>query len=78
MGNQKKIQDIENRITLFFDNALGEPEKKELLNEVDTDPRAKTSFIKEQNLRNFIKDNVVRPAVSTDFIQSIMDRVKIN
>ncbi len=76
MGNLN-VQEIQNRVSLFFDNALGENERKELLDQVNCDPHCSKIFQKEQNYRNFIKDNIARPSVSTDLIKSIKDSINI-
>lgn len=77
MGNLHNAHDIQNRVNLYFDNALGENEKKELLNQVDQDPKCSKIFNKEKTFREYIKNNVTRPTVSSDFIQSIKDRIRI-
>ena len=76
MGNLHNIQDIQKRVTLYFDNALGESETKELLNQVNTDPECSQIFNKEKNVREFIKANVQRPQVSSDLIQNIKDKIR--
>lgn len=76
MGNFN-VQEIQNRVSLFFDNALGEHERKELLDQVSCDPHCSKIFKKEENYRNFIKDNITRPTVSTDLINSIKDSINI-
>jgi len=73
----EKHNEIQNRVSLFFDNALAEKERKALLNQVDCDPKCSKIFHKEQNYRNFIKNNIARPSVSTDLIQSIKDSINI-
>jgi len=77
MGNLHNVHDIQNQVNLYFDNALEENEKKELLSKVDQDPRCNKIFNKEKTFREFIKNNVTRPSVSSDFIQSIKDRIRI-
>jgi len=72
-----KVQEIQNRVSLFFDNALGETEKKELLLQVASDPKCSKIFKKEQTCRNFIKNNVTRPPVTVDFINSIKNSINI-
>lgn len=62
---------------MYFDNALGDVEKKELLNKIDTDPSCQKLFSKEKNFRDFIKNNVKRPAASKDLIQSIRDKIRV-
>ncbi|MBT8190546.1 MAG: hypothetical protein HKN67_03360 [Saprospiraceae bacterium] len=77
MGNLHNVHDIRNQVNLYFDNALGDNEKKELLSRVDNDPRCSKIFKKEKTFREFIKNNVARPSVSTDLIQSIKDRIRV-
>ena len=68
---------IHDRITLFFDNALNEADKKEVLNQVSNDPAFGQMFQKEQHLREIIKSKVKRPSANSDLIQSIKDRINI-
>lgn len=76
MGNPHKMKEIRDRVTLYFDNALGEGEKNELLQQVNQDPKCQKIFDKEKNFREFIKNNVQRPAVSSDLIQNIKNQIK--
>jgi len=76
MGNLN-INEIQNRVSLYFDNALGEIEKNELLQQVESDPKCSKIFNKEQTCRNFIKNNITRPKVSVDFINSIKSSINI-
>jgi len=76
MGNLHNIQDIRDRVTLYFDNALGENERNELLQQVSQDPKCQKIFDKEKSFREFIKNNVQRPAVSSDLIQNIKNQIK--
>ena len=77
MGNLRNINDIQNQVNLYFDNALEENEKQELLSRVNQDPRCNKIFKKEKSFREFIKNNVTRPSVSSDLIQTIKDRIRI-
>ncbi|MBT8232166.1 MAG: hypothetical protein HKO66_15900 [Saprospiraceae bacterium] len=76
MGNSNNIQEIQNRVSLFFDNALADKERQELLQQVNLDPRCSKIFNKEKNFREFIKNNVTRPTVSTDLIQNIKNKIR--
>ncbi len=76
MGNLHNIDDIRDRVTLYFDNALEEREKNELLQQISQDPRCEKIFNKEKNFREFIKNNVQRPSVSSDLIQNIKNQIK--
>ena len=76
MGDLQNVHDIRNQVNLYFDNALGDSEKQELLSQVDIDPRITKIFQQEKSYRDFIKKNVTSPAVSSDFIQTIKDRIR--
>ena len=56
MDNLHNVHDIRNQVNLYFDNALGENEKQELLSKVDNDPRCCKIFNKEKHFREFIKN----------------------
>jgi len=78
MGNlHNNMDEIQKRVTLYFDNALEEREKNELLQQVNQDPKCSKIFNKEKNFRAFIKDKVKRPDVSSDLIQNIMNKIRI-
>jgi len=64
-------QDIQNRVSLFFDNALEDSDRKELLDQVQKDPHCQSIFKHEENCRKLIKDNFKRPPTPTSLIQSI-------
>ena len=77
MKNPNFIQDFQQRVNLYFDNQLNELDQKNLLNQVNEDPRCDKMFKKEKNFRDFIKNNVKRSSVSPDLIQSIKNKVRI-
>ena len=76
MANQNH-NEIQDRVSLYFDNALADTERKALLLQVDSDPKCSKIFHKEQTYRNFIKDNIKRSTVSSDLIKSIKASINI-
>lgn len=77
MGNlHNNMDEIHKRVTLYFDNALGENERTELLQQVGQDPKYTKLFNKERTFREFLKDNVRRPDVSSDLIQNIKNKIR--
>jgi len=76
MGDLRNVHDIRNQVNLFFDNELADSEKQELLQQVETNPKITKIFKQEKTYRDFIKNNVSRPPVSSDFIQTIKDRIR--
>ena len=77
MPNFENMNEIRASINLYFDNALTTDAQQNLLNKVDSDSTCHKIFNQEKNIREFIKNNVTRPAVSQDFIQNIMNNIKI-
>ena len=68
--------DLKKQIHLFFDNELDIENKEQLLSKVDNDPKCHSMFNKERNFRDYIKNNIKRPVVSTDLIHTI--KTKLN
>lgn len=77
MPNFENMNEIRASINLYFDNALTTDDQQNLLNKVDSDSTCHKIFNQEKNIREFIKNNVTRPDVSPDFIQNIMNNIKI-
>lgn len=77
MTNQESFGSLQSKINLYFDNALSPQDQKDLLNQVDCDPRCQKLFHKEKHFREYIKKNVRRPSVSAELIQSIKDRIRV-
>ncbi len=77
MPNFENINEIRESINLYFDNALTTDAKQNLLNKVDSDSTCHKIFNQEKNIRDFIRNNVTRPAVSPDLIQNIKNNIKV-
>lgn len=77
MPNFENMNEIRASINLYFDNALTTDAQQNLLNKVDSDSTCHKIFNQEKNIREFIKNNVTRPPVSPDFIQNIMNNIKV-
>ena len=72
------LQDFRKQVDLYLDRALNTEDEKELLNRITHDPSCGRVLSKEQNFRNFIKNNVKRQEVTPDFIQAIKNKIKID
>jgi len=77
MPDFKNMNEIRESINLYFDNALTNDDQQNLLNKVDSDSTCHKIFNQEKNMREFIKNNVTRPAVSPDLIQNIKNNIKV-
>jgi len=78
MSKSKKQLEIQRNIGLFLDHAMHSEETTHFMQEVEKNPEYPKLIDQEMNFRNFIKNNVKRPGVSTDLIQSIINRIKID
>lgn len=72
------LQDFRQKVDLYLDRALNTEDEKELLNRVTHDPSCGQVLSKEQNFRNFIKQNVKRSSATPDFIQAIKNKIRID
>ena len=77
MDNQNELNDIRRQIGMYFDQALSEQEQQSLLERVNVDPAFHRVFNQEKEIRDHIRQNVHRPGVSPDLIQSIKDNIRM-
>ena len=77
MPNFENMNEMRANINLYFDNQLTNDAQQNLLNKVDSDSTCHKIFTQEKNIRDFIKNNVTRPAVSPDLIQNIKNNIKV-
>ena len=77
MENPYSVQQLQNKVNLYFDNALNEKESTELLNQVNVNPTCSKIFNQEKKSRDFIKSNVSRFTVPSDFIQTIKNKINL-
>lgn len=77
MDNQNELNNIRKQIGMYFDQALNEQEQQSLLERVNADPAYHRVFNQEREIRDHIRQNVHRPGVSPDLIQSIKDNIRM-
>jgi hypothetical protein len=73
-----ELQNFRKQVDLYLDRALNAEDERQLLDRVNHDPNYGRVLSSEKNFRDFIKNNVKRPQVSHDFIQSIKDKVRVD
>jgi hypothetical protein len=78
MSKTKKQLEIQRNIDLFLDHAMLNEESTHFMKEVEENPEYPKMIDQEVHFRNFIKNNVKRPGVSTDLIRSIINRIQID
>ena len=77
MRSFDSVKSLRQQINLLLDNELPKEDHQNLINRKESDPRCNKIFNKEKDFRDFVKNNVRRPAVSPDFIQNIKDRIRL-
>ncbi len=77
MRSFDSVKSLRQQINLLLDNELPKEDHQNLINRMESDPRCNKIFNKEKDFRDFVKNNVRRPAVSPDFIQNIKDRIRL-
>lgn len=78
MERSNKINEIQEKINLYLDQALNDEDQKKMMDQVNSDPSVPQMINKERNFRTFLKNKVKRQNVSGDLIQSIINRVKLD
>ena len=78
MEHSNKINEIQKKINLYLDKALNEDDQMKMMKEYNSDPSFPQMINKERNFRTLLKNKLERSTVSTDLIQSIINRVKLD
>lgn len=76
MTNQKKFQDLVEKVNLYLDNELNESAERELLKEIKSNPEYFKFLSQEKSFRDFIKTRLNRSQPSPVLIQSIKESIR--
>jgi len=76
MKNQENAS-FRKEIGLFFDNQLDQNAQMSFISKVEKDSFLKTTFNREKNVRELLRNSVQRSHVSPDLIQSIKSKIKL-
>lgn len=68
---------LKHQINLFLDNELPQDEQQSLISKMENDPKCQNIYNREKDFRDFVKNNVKRPSVTPDFIQSLKNRIQM-
>jgi hypothetical protein len=77
MNDSNELTDFQEKIDLYLDHALDQRDERQLLNAVAEDDNCKQMLQNAQQYRSFIKNKVHRPNVSSEFIRSIKDKIRV-
>ncbi len=75
MKNQENAS-FRKEIGMFFDNQLDQNAQSSFINKVEQDSMLKSTFNREKNVRELLKNSVQRSQVSPDLIRSIKSKIK--
>ncbi len=75
MRSFDSLKSLRQQINLYLDNELPIEDEKNLKLRVESDPRCTKIYNKEKDFRDFVRNNVRRPAVTPDFIQDLKRRI---
>ncbi|TVR83272.1 MAG: hypothetical protein EA409_03165 [Saprospirales bacterium] len=77
MDGQSDYGNFHQKVNMYLDNEMSTEAANSFLREASKDPGYHRVLQKEKSFRNFIKNNVHRPNVTPDFIQSIKDKIRV-
>lgn len=72
------LNEIKDRISLYFDNALNENDSSEFLNTIQENPVYTQLFNHEKKVREQLKHHVQRSNSNNDLIKRIRDHIKLS
>nr|MBS0038514.1 hypothetical protein [Saprospiraceae bacterium] len=77
MDGNSNFNNFHQKVNMYLDNELSTEAAHSFLEEAQQVPGYHRVLQKEKSFRHFIKQNVHRPHVAPDFIQSIKDKIRI-
>ena len=77
MRSPEDFLEFRRKVDMMLDNALDQDAEKEIMKDVKNNPEYGKVLESEKYFRHFVKEHVVRPKVSSEFIESIRQKVRI-
>lgn len=77
MREGENYQSFRQKIDMYLDNALSKEDEKNFVDLINGDPAYNRMYAFEKNFRDMIKNNIRRPNVSPNLIQSIKDKIRV-
>ncbi len=74
----QNFQDLVRKVTMYLDNELSEPDARDLLRQIKSNPAYLKVFSQEKSFRDLIKRKVHRRKPSPALIQSIKEKIRIS
>ena len=77
MRERENYQSFRQKIDMYLDNALSVDDEKDFVAQIKHDPACSRLYASEKQFRDMIKNNIRRPNVSPNLIDSIKERIKV-
>lgn len=77
MRERENYKSFRQKIDMYLDNALSTTDEKDFVDRVNEDPACSRLLASERSFRDMIKNNIRRPNVSPNLIQSIKDKIRV-
>lgn len=77
MRERENYQSFRQKLDMYLDNALNQEDEKDFVARINEDPAYNRLYASEKNFREMIKNNIRRPNVSPNLIQSIKDKIRV-
>lgn len=71
-------QDFRKKVSMMLDKALTKEAENEVMQSIERNPQYRELLNKERSFRDFVRNNVIRPKVTPEFIQSIKEKIRID
>ncbi len=69
-------EDFRKKVDMMLDKALSKEAEAEVMRTIEENPAFEKLLNNERSFREFVRQGVVRPKVTPEFIQSIKDKVR--
>jgi hypothetical protein len=76
MGNFNKSWSLRRKISLFLDNELPKDIRQEFEQSIESDLTVGRIINKEKDFKEYIKNNIRRPEVSPQLVESIKSKIR--
>ena len=78
MRKRENYQSFRQKIDMYLDNALSHADEKDFVAQINDDPACSRLYASEKNFRDMIKNNIRRPNVSPNLIQTIKEKIRVD
>lgn len=77
MNFNDKSPNWKEKIDMYLDNALSPEDQQEVQHFVSQDPNIQSVVENEKNFRDFVKNNLSSPSLSSDFVEDLKKKIRV-